>query len=274
MTPGSRAWVARSLRDWALEVRQGMALVTYHSSGAREVLLGDLTHEFDRRRLKTETLDCGSCNAEEFITRIANSAADVLFVLDPDHVLLGENGARSPFWVNFHRETLVAHPGVQFWWMRPHAATRFGQQLPDLTRFFLFREALQEATPAREASIELQDPGTGPGLVDRDRSHDLFQRALHAAANPNADPVRIWLELGIPALEALVRSGQRYEACSGLRELERSIGSVGQALQRASEAEPSDILGNALLGLARVYSEIGLRKEAAAAAENSVRIYR
>ena len=59
--------------------------------GAREEAIRQLTAEFEHNAWRSETLTCGGCTAREFVDRISNSGADVLFVLDPDRVLFGEN---------------------------------------------------------------------------------------------------------------------------------------------------------------------------------------
>lgn len=275
MTPGSGPWVVRSLRDWALGVRQGMALVTYRSGASRGLVLRDLTLELQGEKWKAETLECGECTAEEFVSRIARSKADALFVLDPDRLLFGESGDKSPFWVNFQRETLVAHPGVQIWWMLPNAAIRFGKQLPDLSRFFLLREDLKDGAEIdREPSLELQIPTDSRFPGDPDRARDLLQRALRAAANPDTDPARVWLDLGISAIDEFLRSGQPDEGLDALRQLTGAAGAPGEVLSPGLFARASGDLGMALLTLSRLYREVGRRDDALAAAEDAVRVYR
>jgi tetratricopeptide (TPR) repeat protein len=275
VTPGSRPWVVRSLRDWARGVRQGMALVTYRSSASREQVLRDLTLELQAEKWKAERLECGDCTAEEFVARIARSAADVLFVLDADRLLFGENGDRSPFWVNFHRETLVAHAGVQIWWMLPNAAIRFGKQLPDLSRFFLLREELKEERAVeREPSLEFQISPDYRTPGDPNRARDLLQRALRAAASPDADPARVWLQLGIPAIDEFLRSGQSNEGLEALRQLTGAAGAPDEVLSPGLFTSAPGDLGTAFLTLSRLYSEVGRRDDALAAAEAAVRVYR
>jgi tetratricopeptide (TPR) repeat protein len=275
VTPGSRPWVVRSLRDWTLGVRQGMALVTYRSSIDRELVLRELTVQFEINDEKVERLECGECTAENFVARVAKSEADVLFVLGPDRLLFGENGDRSPFWVNFHRETLVAHPGVQIWWMLPNAAIRFGQQLPDLSRFFLFREDLtDEVRIETSASLELQISPRDSRPGDPSRARDLIERALRAAASPNANPARVWLELGIPAIDEFLRSGQLIEGSEALRQLTGLVGLPEEALNRESDPNVPGEIGIALLALSGLYRELGRREDALAAAENAVRFSR
>jgi len=266
--------VVRSLRDWAASVRQGMALVTYRSNPARERVLRDLTSEFQAKGWKTERLECGGCSAEDFVRRIAGSESDALFVLDADRLLFGENAERSPFWVNFQRETLAGYPGVQIWWMRPNAAIRFGQQLPDLGRFFLFREDLKEEEEAQPGpSPALQIASAESSLGDPDKARDLLQRALRAAGG-NSDPTRVWLELGIPAINEFLRSDEVNEALEAFRQLTGLVGAPEEALKRASGPGATGDLGAAFLTLWRLYREVGRGEDALAAAEDAVRIYR
>jgi tetratricopeptide (TPR) repeat protein len=275
VTPGSGPWVVRSLRDWALGVRHGMALVTYRSGAARDLVLRDLTLEFQANKWRVETLECGECTTEDFVSRIAKSEADVLFVLDPDRLLFGESGDRSPFWVNFHRETLAGHAGAQIWWMLPNAAIRFGQQLPDLSRFFLFREDLtDEVEVQRDNSLKLQISARESITGDPSRARDLLQRALRAAASPNADPARVWMELGIPAIDEFLRAGQLIEGLEALRQLTGLGGAPEEALNRVSDPSLLWDAWHAFVTLWRLYREDGRREEALAAAENAVRLSR
>jgi tetratricopeptide (TPR) repeat protein len=274
VTPGSRPWVVRSLRDWVLSVRQGMALVTYRSSAARELALRNLTLEFQASNRKVETLECGECTAEDFVSRIAKSQADVLLVLDPDRLLFGEDNERSPFWVNFHRETLAEHAGAQIWWMLPNAAIRFGQQLPDLSRFFLFREDLMdEVEIERDTSLDLQTSPGETSIGDPSRARDLLDRALRAAASVNVYPVRVWLELGIPAINEFLRSGQLNEGLDALRQLTGLVGAPEDALNAASGSDAHSV-GSAFITLSTLYREVGRDDEALVAAENAVSVYR
>jgi len=272
---GSRAWLVRALRDWALDVRQGMALVTYRSWMARDLAIDDLTQDFGAHGRKTETLKCADGSADDFIANVAGSNADVLFVVDVDRLLFGENNDRSPFWVNFHRETLVAHKGVQVWWLTPNAATRFGQQLPDLSRFFLFREELTDEVEAdRGASIEIQVPQEKVAPVDADRGRHLLQRALKAAKNPKVNAGRFWLELGLPVIDAYFRSGQMEEGRDVLEQLECSVGPPQKALSDAVENNAPEKTAATFLALSRLYRSFGRPEDALAMAEEAVRIYR
>jgi tetratricopeptide (TPR) repeat protein len=256
-------------------MRQGMALVTYRSGAARDLVLRDLTLEFQANGGKVETLERGGCTAEDFVSRIAQSNADVLFVLDADRLLFGEDSRQSPFWVNFHRETIVGHAGVQIWWMLPNAAIRFGQELPDLSRFFLFREDLtDEVEVKRDTSLELQISPGESSTGDPNRAGDLLQRGLRAAASPNADPDRVWLELGIPAIDEFLRSGLPSEALETLRQLTGLVGPPEVALNRVSDRNHLGDAGRAFLTLSRLYREAGRRDDGLVAAENAVRIYR
>ncbi len=91
MTPGSREWVVRSLRDWALGIGQGMALVTYNSPEARNDVIGAVTRELEQHGLKCSTLLCNArTGPQAFIREIAANRADVLFVLDVNRLLFGD----------------------------------------------------------------------------------------------------------------------------------------------------------------------------------------
>ena len=140
MIRGSEDWLVRALTDWVLTVNQGLALVTYRSFNARKRVVQRLEAVFAQKQLSTETLECKQGMQEQFVASVAHGSTDVLFVLDPQRLLFGERNDQSSMWVNFHRETLVARPGAQIWWFLPPSAIQFATQLPDLNRFFLFRE--------------------------------------------------------------------------------------------------------------------------------------
>jgi tetratricopeptide (TPR) repeat protein len=278
VTPGTRQWVTRSLRDWALGVRQGMALVTYQSHAARGSVIHELEGSFKLRDWTTEILECGQCSAGEFVSRISTSTADVLFVLDPDRLLFGRRDERSPFCVNFQHETLVGRPGVQIWWLMPQAAIRFGQDLPDLSRFFLFREELKDETGedeeashrSLEPAPEYRDVRTG----NRERGRDLLARALHAAGGSNADAARVWLELGLPALSEFVESGYPEEASAALDQLTRVAGKPEEVLDLFGRSNVSAEMARAATVLSVLYWHLGRLKEAFALAEICVEMYR
>jgi hypothetical protein len=201
-----------------------MAMAAYSSSEAREKVLQQLDSEYKARHLRVARIACADCGPDELVNRILECQADVIQVLDPDRVLFGEQNDRSPAWINFHREKLVERPGAQVWWMPPSAVVRFGQELPDLNRFFLFREDLTEARTFDRLEL-LDTPGIG--YLDRegdaDRGDDFFERALRAAEG-GADRRRIWLELGIPALDAYGRTGQDAKALAALDRLSQALG--------------------------------------------------
>ena len=275
MTRGSIPWVVRSVRDWSLSVKQGTALVTYRSGGAREEAIRQLTAEFEHNAWRSETLTCGGCTAREFVDRISKSGADVLFVLDPDRVLFGENNELSPFWISFQRETIVEHPGVQIWWMLPNAAIRFGRQLPDVSRFFLFREELTDEEEIRRgvsADLEIQLPRREIVAEDAGRGRDLLARALRAAGS-KADAGRVWLELGVPAIDAFLRAGQTGLAVDALTKLAAAAGPPVEALKGAMTT-PDARVGGALLTVGRLFHEIGRWEEALAPTEEAVRVFR
>ena len=273
MTPGSRPWVVRSLREWAISIGQGMALVTYRSGRARDETLRDLERELHERQITTEILECGACNAQEFVLRIERSHAGVLFVLDPDSVLFRRGDDRAAFWVNFHRETLAAHPGVQFWWMTPDSAILFGQQVPDLSRFFLFREELSDDADIAYSPLWRLDPFASGSSADPPRYRELLRRALHAADNPNVERLRIWTDLALPALHGLARSGLEAEAATGLLELERKIGLAKDELAKGDTA-PSQELGAAYLALMQIFFYLARPEDAFEIQERAVPILR
>jgi tetratricopeptide (TPR) repeat protein len=247
-----------------------MALVTYRSSTAREIALAELAREFEKNALRTETLHCANATATEFVDRIADSEADILFVLDPDRLLFGENNDRSPFWVNFQRETLVSRPGVQIWWLRPVAAIRFGQQLPDLSRFFLFREDLSDEEPVqRLRDLTVPAPITGDG----ERGRDLLRRALLAAADSAADRGRIWLELGIPAAAELIRAGLHTEAAEGLDRLSAVANPPDPVLGDLAKRRPRDAEGG-LAALGEIYNDLVRFENAMPATSEAIRLQR
>jgi tetratricopeptide (TPR) repeat protein len=251
-----------------------MALVTYRSGRAREQAIQELAWEFERNSWRSETLLCGGWTAQEFVERISKSRAEVLFVLDPDRVLFGEGNEDSPFWISFQRETIVDRPGVQIWWMLPNAAIRFGLELPDVRRFFLFREDLSESEGVvREGlgELEIRAPGgRRGGSVEQGR--DLLARALRAGAL-EADAGRVWLELGIPAIEAFGGAGEIEEAAEALKQISDLVGPPEEALKPLMEKADAGI-GRALLVLGNLYGDLGRREEAFARTEEAVDVYR
>jgi tetratricopeptide (TPR) repeat protein len=249
-----------------------MALITYRSGAARELAIEDLRSAFQKNGWSCDVLHCADCTASQFVDKVSQSKADALFVLDPDRVLFGEEKSRSTFWVNFQRETLVGRPGVQIWWLRPLAAVRFGQQLPDLSRFFLFREELSDEEPVEQPRFpDLRIPAPLSGNSDRGR--DLLRRALQAAGDSKAEQGRIWLELGLPAVSELIRAGLTAEAADGLNRLSEVARRPDEVLKEIAGLRPNDA-ENGFVALGEIYNGLGRFEDAAAVTDEAVRIDR
>ena len=223
MTRGTPEWVVRSVRDWALAVGHGMALVTYRWAGARDFVLVQLAEEFARQGLRVATLRCANLPLAQFGEELQASDADVVFVLDIDTYLNQNSG-----WLNFQRERLVAHPSAQVWWMLPEGALRLGRELPDLNRFFLFREELTTDPPALESLQLAVEHPTG----DRSQAEFYLQRAQRAI-DGRGEPARIWLELGIPAIQELLAANAVDEAERAFLRLEDQLGPLDEHLLKA-----------------------------------------
>ena len=282
MTPGSRGWVARSLRDWASSVGHGMALVTHLNTLAALEVVGKITRELESRGLTCSTMQCTArTEPQPFVRDVAADRSDVLFVLDVDRMLFGDDQSLSPFWINFQRETIVAHPGAQIWWMSPKGAIRFGQSLPDLARFFLFRESLTEvyvgeAQPAVTPESQWSAPVPGG---NESRAEDLLARAIQAAQSGRADPARIWLELAIPAIDEFLELHLSDRAIAAFSSVSEGTGSPVDALRHAARREDVEDsrrgqIANAFRVLSWTASEMGRREEALERGEEAVAMYR
>ena len=240
MIPGTPEWLVRSLTDWVLEVRQGIALVTYRSRPAREQVLAGLETRFLGKQLQTEWLQCNELSATDFVAAVVSSKADVLFVIDPDYVFSTDDQT-SAFWVNFSREPIVERPGVQIWWMSPSGANRLAQLLPDLNRFFLFREELESeliVEPSPELAQHLDRIVSGvPGF-----GKTLLARALKAASIKGADKQAVWLQLGFPAIDGFMNEGDLDSAIHALGELTQVAGQPLEAIEiAAGQQNPSEV---------------------------------
>ena len=251
MIRGSEDWLVRALTDWVLTVNQGLALVTYRSLTARQRVLQRLEAVFSQKHLSTETLQCKQGMQEQFVTSVAHGSTDVLFVLDPQRLLFGERNDQSSMWVNFHRETLIARPGAQIWWFLPPSAIQFATQLPDLNRFFLFREDLTDVDdepPSREM-LPIQSSQQTEGSLATAQLY--LDRALKAAAG-TATRERIWLELGVPALRQFLQAGQPVKTSAALDTLSSAIGDPLEVLGRPN-GKPDLDWAKALLVVGEAY---------------------
>lgn len=253
-----------------------MGLVTFESVSLRDQVIAEVTQALSALNWSVQTLRAADLNPRQFITSVTASGANCLFVLDADHLLFGSDGEISPFWINFERERLVEHPGVQVWWMRPAGAILLGQQLPDLNRFFLFRERLQGADPVEargpwEMGIAEPRP-SGPPAPSLARL--LFDQALQAA-DAGAEPARVWLELGSPAIEAFLNSRDTQGAGAVLSELTSRIGPPTALLERGvtDDAQASD-LARAIMNQGNALQSLGRLEEAVAAFDKAIRILR
>ncbi len=251
MIRGSEDWLVRALTDWVLTVNQGLALVTYRSFNARKRVLQRLEAVFAQKQLSTETLECKQGMQEQFVASVAHGSTDVLFVLDPQRLLFGERNDQSSMWVNFHRETLVARPGAQIWWFLPPSAIQFATQLPDLNRFFLFREDLTEVDddPTSRELLPIQSSQQTEGSLATAQLY--LDRALKAAAGTAARE-RIWLELGVPALRQFLQVGQPVETSAALDALSLAIGDPLE-LQGRANGKPDVDWAGALLVVGGAY---------------------
>ncbi|MBL8296636.1 MAG: tetratricopeptide repeat protein, partial [Bryobacterales bacterium] len=151
-----------------------------------------------------------------------------------------------------------------------------GQQLPDLNRFFLFRERLQGADPVEargpwEVGITEPRP-SGPPAPSLARL--LFDQALQAA-NAGADPARVWLELGGPAIEAFLNSRDTQGAGAVLAELTSRIGPLNALLKSGiPDGAQANDLARALMNQGNALRKLGRLKAGLAAYDEAIRIYR
>ncbi len=245
MTRGSAEWVVRAVRDWATAVGQGVGLVTYRSLAERDRALASLRQQLEQA---VSTIDASTQSASEFIEAIRGSTSEVLLVLNPEALIYSKDTDRSPSWLNFYRETIVQHPGVQVWWMPEDAAILFSRDIPDLARFFLFREALTRepdvaSTPQPRPAQDIE-PGTAT------RAQLLFDRAFRAA-DSGAAPARVWLELGIPAATAFLRAGASGPARTAIETLTEKLGPPETVRDLADRLEALDALAEYYAALAR-----------------------
>ena len=220
MTRGGVPWLVRALTDWALSVGQGQALITYRSPQARNAVIEHLQRAFLAKHLKTDMLNGMQCAPMEFVSHIFRSDEDVLFVLNADRLIFDKNKPDGPSVVNFNRERIVERPGVQIWFMWQQGAIRFANELPDLNRFFLFREELTDEPEAVKLDwTPPEPPKSGAGLGP------MYLERAHRAAEAKASPERIWLELGLPAIEEFMEAGDKALATSALNQISEWIGS-------------------------------------------------
>ncbi|MDZ4798615.1 MAG: tetratricopeptide repeat protein, partial [Bryobacteraceae bacterium] len=272
MKRGSAAWVVRAARDWAATVGRGLGLVSYLSLGERDRAISAFKAECAKGGLTTATLSARAESGRAFLEAIRGATANVLLVLDPEVLIYGNEPDRSPAWLNFHRESIIEFPGPQIWWMPEQAATLLGRDLPDLGRFFLFREELTEidTTTAVPEKRTLDAPLSGA----ENGGEVLLARALRAAES-GADPARIWLELGVPAIRALLDSSQRNQALSAMDSLTARIGppevirSWAEAnsdpaarLKGDQDAPGRERLAQALLQAGRLFQDLYRQEEA------------
>ncbi len=259
-----------------------MALVTHLNNVAALEVVGKITRELEHRGLTCYTMLCNArTEPQPFVRDVAADRSDVLFVLDVDRMLFGDDQSLSPFWINFHRETIVAHPGAQIWWMSPKGAIRFGQSLPDLARFFLFREALTEEAEAVQPQVGARESGSPkPARAGNEgRAEDLLARAIQAAKSDRADPARIWLELAIPAINEFLELHLAERAIAAFGNISELTGSPVDFLRLAGRSENVEdaqrgAIARAFRVISWVASEMGRREEALERAEEAVGMYR
>ena len=254
MNPGSREWIVRSLADWAAEARHGLALVTYKSHAARERTIRELQASISAKGLTAEILRCGEFDTKRMVDELAKSHCDVLILTDQELLLFGgvvndearaKESALARYWFNFSREHVTNHPGSQIWWFTPDAAARFLRGMPDLGRFFLFRQHLDEVGEHVEAELPTPGPprqveavAVKPVAGALDRAKGLLARAIRAASRPEPDVVRVWVELAGPAIAAFLEAGLGREAVSAFEEVRALTGEPEASLVAAFEAEP------------------------------------
>lgn len=179
-------------------------MITFRSPQARNAVIEELQQAFGVKQLKTALIDASEFAPLEFVSQVAHGVEDVLFVFNADRLIFDKEKPDAPSVLNFNREQIVERPGVQIWFMWQQGAIRFANELPDLNRFFLFREELTDEPEAVRLDwillnwtrTEQPGPGLGPMYLERAR------RAVKA----NASPEKIWLELGLPALREFVAS--------------------------------------------------------------------
>lgn len=267
MTRGSREWVLRALLNWSEEVGQGLGMITFSSTEARDTVQKLWIEKLRNQGKSVEVIEAGKLTPEDFVQKVAQNKSCAISVHGIERLFFGESGVLATYWVNFKRENLTSFPGIQVWWMTEEAATLFGVRLPDLRRFFLFRESLSELPEPIRLVLPTYQHHAVPDEVQFNRAKDLAQRALQAAKR-NADPSRIWDELGIPSILAFLLAKEVQEARKTLMELEALIGPP------LAPGNVDRLWPNGLLQLAAVYGNLGYLSLASEAAESCLTLSR
>ena len=276
MTPtrGTVPWLIRALVDWTDTVGQGLALVVWKSARERDLAVSKLQARFREKNLRVEEVRGLRLTLPEFVQSIERSQADVLLVLEPEAVMF-EGDDRALWRMNFFRESLVAFPGAQIWFMPEQAALRFGRDLPDLARFFLFRETLtvedepaeREGMPDVHETREIEPQGSARGSI-------LLERALQAAEK-GGSPAKIWTELGLPAIGAFLGARDLPGAESAVARIAEVSGSPEAALLQAeSDGIAPDRQADGYITLGRLYGEQLKLDDSLRVTDKAVGIYR
>ena len=267
---GSIREVSRRLLLWAKREGGSLAQVEYVSEFARQkveqqlrdglVAAGVLisTIKLPTRRPATEIV-------AYLLAELTQVPGGVVFITGfatafESQVLL-EDSLRT---VNFNRETLVAFPLRQVWWMTPVVVQRSLHAMPDLHGWFSPKLRLSEQVENARSAIGQADllgvklAGNTNGSVSslddaRQRSHRLLAQFAEAKA-AGAEDMALLTTYLIPALEALADVGAQKE----LRDLTlRFEGPLG-SLKRSKSPEVATSLDR----LAGLYLDQGRYSEA------------
>ena len=242
-------------------------MITFSSTEARDTVQKLWIEKLRNQGKAVEVIEAGKLTPEDFVQKVAQNKSCAISVNGIERLFFGESGELAAYWINFQRENLTSFPGIQIWWMSEEAATLFGVRLPDLRRFFLFRESLTELPEPIRLVLPTFPDHAVPDEVQLNRAKDLAHRALQAAER-NAEPSRIWDELGIPSIHAFLVAMEVLEARNTLTELEALI---GPPLDPGNVDRISPLR---LLQLAGAYHNLGYVSLASEAAESCLNLSR
>lgn len=230
---GSREDIQQRLLRWCLGTEQGLARIEYLADHSRQAVLAYLQAELAMQNIPFY----------EIKLPINTEAAQVLYFLrdqlekcSPGVVsITGFSNAFMPqeqreglSGLNFNREQWASFSLRQLWWFTPEFSHLSQEEMPDLNSWFILRLRLLEGSNKTWLPIQ-ETPFINPSTVD---AADMERRAkylltlFNQSEKKHADPLENLKFYGLPALKALLDSGDHQAALALNQRLEPQFEAV------------------------------------------------
>lgn len=227
LTPGSRADIQKRLLNWCLGTERGLARVEYFADQYRQAVIAHLkdklaTENIPLYEIKLPT-HAEAAQVLYFLReQLEGYTSGVVSISGFSSVFTPEDQQDGLSGLNFNRELWASFPLRQIWWFTLEFNHLSQELMPDLSSWFILRLRLLEVPQQTIAPTE----EIAALSLSIDEQEDAKRRAqylitrFNQAEQKSADPLENLKFFGLPALKALMDSGDHTEALALNQRLE------------------------------------------------------